>query len=46
MDNPLDEDDQHATYGQPFATVPYTVHLNDIASFDFPGFNRPPASSS
>ncbi len=24
---------------QPFATVPYTVHLNDIASFDFPGFN-------
>jgi peptidoglycan/xylan/chitin deacetylase (PgdA/CDA1 family) len=25
--------------GQPFATVPYTVHLNDIASFDFPGFN-------
>jgi peptidoglycan/xylan/chitin deacetylase (PgdA/CDA1 family) len=25
--------------GQPFATVPYTVHLNDLASFDFPGFN-------
>ena len=25
--------------GQPFTTVPYTVHLNDIASFDFPGFN-------
>lgn len=25
--------------GQPFATVPYTVHLNDIASFDFPGFS-------
>jgi peptidoglycan/xylan/chitin deacetylase (PgdA/CDA1 family) len=25
--------------GQPFATVPYTVLLNDIASFDFPGFN-------
>jgi peptidoglycan/xylan/chitin deacetylase (PgdA/CDA1 family) len=25
--------------GQPFATVPYTAHLNDIASFDFPGFN-------
>jgi peptidoglycan/xylan/chitin deacetylase (PgdA/CDA1 family) len=25
--------------GQPFAAVPYTVHLNDIASFDFPGFN-------
>jgi peptidoglycan/xylan/chitin deacetylase (PgdA/CDA1 family) len=22
--------------GQPFAAVPYTVHLNDIASFDFP----------
>jgi peptidoglycan/xylan/chitin deacetylase (PgdA/CDA1 family) len=25
--------------GQPFATVPYSVHLNDIASFDFPGFS-------
>ena len=25
--------------GRPFATVPYTVHLNDIASFDFPGFS-------
>src|SRR5712691_170801 len=25
--------------GQPFATVPYSVHLNDIASFDSPGFN-------
>jgi peptidoglycan/xylan/chitin deacetylase (PgdA/CDA1 family) len=25
--------------GQPFATVPYTVHLNDIASFGFPGFS-------
>jgi peptidoglycan/xylan/chitin deacetylase (PgdA/CDA1 family) len=25
--------------GQPFATVPYTVHLNDISSFDFAGFN-------
>src|ERR1700761_9004391 len=25
--------------GAPFATVPYTVHLNDIASFDFPGFS-------
>lgn len=25
--------------GAPFATVPYTVHLNDIASFDFAGFN-------
>ena len=25
--------------GQPFATVPCTVHLSDIASFDFPGFN-------
>ena len=24
---------------QPFATVPYSVHLNDIASFDFPGFH-------
>src|SRR5690348_2863366 len=23
----------------PFRGVPYTVHLNDIASFDFPGFN-------
>jgi peptidoglycan/xylan/chitin deacetylase (PgdA/CDA1 family) len=27
------------SYGQPFATVPYTAHLNDSASFDFPGFN-------
>lgn len=25
--------------GQPFATVPYSVHLNDIASFDFPAFS-------
>jgi peptidoglycan/xylan/chitin deacetylase (PgdA/CDA1 family) len=25
--------------GQSFATVPYSVHLNDIASFDFPGFS-------
>jgi len=25
--------------GKPFVTVPYTVHLNDIASFDFPGFS-------
>jgi peptidoglycan/xylan/chitin deacetylase (PgdA/CDA1 family) len=23
----------------PFVTVPYTVHMNDIASFDFPGFS-------
>jgi peptidoglycan/xylan/chitin deacetylase (PgdA/CDA1 family) len=25
--------------GAPFVTVPYTVHMNDIASFDFDGFN-------
>jgi peptidoglycan/xylan/chitin deacetylase (PgdA/CDA1 family) len=25
--------------GQPFVTVPYTVHMNDIASFDFAGFS-------
>ena len=25
--------------GAPFATVPYSVHLNDITSFDFSGFN-------
>ena len=25
--------------GRLFATVPYSVHLNDIASFDFAGFN-------
>ena len=25
--------------GAPFVTVPYTVHLNDIASFDFPAFS-------
>jgi peptidoglycan/xylan/chitin deacetylase (PgdA/CDA1 family) len=24
---------------EPFVTVPYSVHLNDIASFDFPGFS-------
>jgi hypothetical protein len=28
-----------AINGQPLATVPYTAHLNDIASFDFPGFS-------
>jgi peptidoglycan/xylan/chitin deacetylase (PgdA/CDA1 family) len=25
--------------GAPFVTVPYTVHMNDIASFDFAGFS-------
>jgi peptidoglycan/xylan/chitin deacetylase (PgdA/CDA1 family) len=25
--------------GGPFVTVPYTVHMNDIASFDFGGFS-------
>jgi peptidoglycan/xylan/chitin deacetylase (PgdA/CDA1 family) len=25
--------------GHPFATVPYSAHLNDIVSFDFPGFS-------
>jgi hypothetical protein len=25
--------------GGPFVTVPYTVHMNDIASFDFVGFS-------
>lgn len=25
--------------GAPFVTVPYTVHMNDIASFDFGGFS-------
>jgi peptidoglycan/xylan/chitin deacetylase (PgdA/CDA1 family) len=25
--------------GAPFVTVPYTVHMNDIASFDFVGFS-------
>ena len=25
--------------GKPFATVPYTVHLNDIVSHDFAGFD-------
>ena len=34
-----DEPFLQAINGQPFATVPYSVHLNDIASFDFPGFN-------
>jgi len=32
--------------GQPFATVPYSVHLNDIASFDFPGLLRNSSSTS
>lgn len=26
--------------GKPFVSVPYTVHMNDISSFDFPGFSR------
>ena len=34
-----DEPFLQAINGQPFAIVPYTVHLNDIASFGFPGFN-------
>lgn len=25
--------------GKPFVTVPYTIHMNDIASFDFSGFS-------
>jgi peptidoglycan/xylan/chitin deacetylase (PgdA/CDA1 family) len=25
--------------GRPFATVPYSVHMNDLASFDFSGFS-------
>jgi peptidoglycan/xylan/chitin deacetylase (PgdA/CDA1 family) len=25
--------------GRPFVTVPYSVHMNDLASFDFPGFS-------
>jgi peptidoglycan/xylan/chitin deacetylase (PgdA/CDA1 family) len=25
--------------GKPFVSVPYTVHMNDISSFDFPGFS-------
>jgi hypothetical protein len=32
--------------GEPFATVPYSVHLDDIASFDFPASHRPTTSSS
>ncbi len=34
-----DEPFLQAINGAPFATVPYSVHLNDIASFDFPGFS-------
>ena len=34
-----DEPFLQAINGQPFATVPYSVHLNDIASFDFAGFS-------
>lgn len=25
--------------GQPFVTMPYTIHMNDIGSYDFPGFS-------
>jgi len=25
--------------GKPFVTMPYTIHMNDIGSFDFPGFS-------
>jgi hypothetical protein len=32
--------------GQPFATVPYKVHLNDSASLNFPASTRPVTSSS
>jgi len=38
-DLPADEPFLQSIKGTPSATVPYTVHLNDIASFDFPGFN-------
>ncbi len=34
-----DEPFTQTVNGKPFVTVPYTVHLNDIASFNFPGFN-------
>jgi hypothetical protein len=32
--------------GQPFATVPYMVHLEDIARLNFPASTRPVTSSS
>lgn len=25
--------------GKPFVTMPYTIHMNDIGSYDFPGFS-------
>ncbi|GHJ36636.1 polysaccharide deacetylase family protein [Streptomyces sp. TS71-3] len=34
-----DEPFLQAINGKPFATVPYTAHLNDIVSFDFAGFD-------
>jgi peptidoglycan/xylan/chitin deacetylase (PgdA/CDA1 family) len=34
-----DEPFMQAVAGGPFVTVPYTVHMNDIASFDFAGFS-------
>jgi hypothetical protein len=38
--------DPQAISGQPFATVPYTVHLNDVASFDFLDSTPPPGLPS
>ncbi|MEV0040309.1 polysaccharide deacetylase family protein [Streptomyces sp. NPDC050804] len=38
-DMSADEPFLQAINGKPFCTVPYTLHLNDIASFDFAGFN-------
>jgi peptidoglycan/xylan/chitin deacetylase (PgdA/CDA1 family) len=32
--------------GAPFVTVPYTAHMNDPVSFDFPAFRRPTTSNS
>jgi peptidoglycan/xylan/chitin deacetylase (PgdA/CDA1 family) len=40
IDDPsADEPFLQTINGNPFATVPYTFHLNDISSFNFPGFN-------
>ena len=38
-DRPQARGGSHGRNWQPFATVSYMVHLNDIASLNFPGFN-------
>jgi len=39
--NDLSRDEPYTQdlHGQPFVTMPYTIHMNDIGSYDFPGFS-------